>query len=1484
MTTSSQQLDKKSKPRFSFLGGSLARTLIIGLLVLSLLPVIIVGTATLIRSSSMLHDFSATQIENAARSASDDLALIATSNQQYIDNILINPVLKQLIDDLIANPTSSTNHYLVTFNITDYIRRITATDQNRVLAVHIVDNNGYALSSTDTTLDRTSIGDLSGIRESLRTNKTIPAFNQAPLFTDKLVFLTSRPLTDANGTITAHIILVSESSTPVSTLTNLNLLYPSTNAFLLTSNYILLGLNPDQGNLQSLETTADRNYYLLSMLSQPGGALSDYTSIDNTPVMAYAIPIPDLPISIVIEVPTTSIFQQVNSVFASSLIILLVTILFISGIVYIGSSWIITPLVDLEKIAKDFAEGNLTVRAKVDRRDEIGSLAASFNTMGERLSSLYQSMEDKVKDQTQQFRVATEIGQLATSSAHRDEIFRRTVNLIVERFQYVFSSIFTIDESGNFIYLQESCYLQVNGEPSETYAAEEKELKDAVDTRSTDDSEVYRDRVEEVRGMKNTLARGFRIPVNANNIIARAAQKSETQVISNTKSDTSETNELLVPEAGSEIALPIQVGNDLIGILEIQSPNENAFDSDTVHILETLANQIANGLHNIRLFETTQLNLEEIDLLYRASRQITKAINEDEVIETFITTFEKTNYVCGLFSVEEDHLRIIDITDPRNPGVKSAQGISLPLLKVVTRLTAEHQVIIENLSNPSEFDNILSFFNRRGCHSAAILTINSDKGLEKIIVISSRDSTPITQAVLQPFSSLIEVAESTLRSFKLLSVLEKRVFELQTLEKISKSISAIADLQDLYSLLHREINEAIGKDIGFMIALYDAKNNMVEIPYIYDRTDTVSSIESFPLGEGLTSYVINNQKPLLLVKDTEKKAAELGAKNIGKPAKSWLGVPLVVAGTVLGILTLQDTEQEERFNENDLSMLVTLAPTVATTIRNLQLLADMKQALQAYDQERFLLNTLMENIPDKVFFKDSQSNYIRASHSYTDFYGIEDPLEIIGKTDFQFKSQESAAETYQGEQEILSQRSPVLGKVNESTGKDGKPAWSLDSLIPIVGKSDEIYGLLGIQRDITSMQEAQKLAEQRSQQLITAAEIARETTGTLDVKEVLSKAVNLVRERFGFYHSSIFLVDSVGEYAVLSESTGDVGQQMKEAGHRLAIGSRSIVGQASLQRIPMVIHDTTIDPNYYPNPLLPDTRAELAIPLTVGERLLGILDVQSTISNSFQPDDINILHILADLLAIAVLNSNLFSKTKEQITEHRLIQQIILSASVTPSVEDALENTIKKLIESRITPKAGIFIIDPNGYLKPIASSGYAATTDISILQILPGEGLIGQTASQRTPIRIEDTRDMDIRYSPLDTSTQSAIAVPILYADKLWGILEVESDIAHTFDEDDQEIITTLGSSLGAILANAQLVIEIRQQVERQRLLFEITSKIRRSTDMETILHTFTREVSNVLKARKAQVRITGSRSDQLPLHSEDGETDNNNNGKESA
>jgi GAF domain-containing protein len=327
---------------------------------------------------------------------------------------------------------------------------------------------------------------------------------------------------------------------------------------------------------------------------------------------------------------------------------------------------------------------------------------------------------------------------------------------------------------------------------------------------------------------------------------------------------------------------------------------------------------------------------------------------------------------------------------------------------------------------------------------------------------------------------------------------------------------------------------------------------------------------------------------------------------------------------------------------------------------------------------------------------------------------------------------------------------------------------------------------------------------------------------------------------------------------------------MKAVGHKLAVASQSIIGQVTSVGEVLVVNDVTQDVNYYPNPLLPDTRSELAVPLKAGDQILGALDVQSIKVNAFSEESISTLRILADQLAVAVYNANLFAKTEETLGQHRLLHQITTEAASKENVEDVLISTVQALHSAQFGERVAFYILDDQKKIDLGASAGYR-NEELLNVNIAVSRGIIKTVFHENRHIRINDLLSEPDFYS-LSESTRAQLAVPITYTNNLLGILIVESSTLAAFDEEDQEILATLGNNLGAIIFSVNLLGRVRRQVERQRVLYEITSKIRRAVDVPTVLQTSANEIGRVLNANRARIEITIGKTPQDTPHENGG------------
>jgi methyl-accepting chemotaxis protein len=175
--------------------------------------------------------------------------------------------------------------------------------------------------------------------------------------------------------------------------------------------------------------------------------------------------------------------------------------------------------------------------------------------------------------------------------------------------------------------------------------------------------------------------------------------------------------------------------------------------------------------------------------------------------------------------------------------------------------------------------------------------------------------------------------------------------------------------------------------------------------------------------------------------------------------------------------------------------------------------------------------------------------------------------------------------------------------------------------------------------------------ERRSRQLQAAAEVSRAAISAYELDGLLAQVTLLISEQFNFYHAGIFLLDEAGEYAVLQAANSTGGKKMLEKGHRLKVDEQGVVGYVTGKGRPRIALDVGKDAVHFDNPMLPETRSELALPLKIGSQIIGALDVQSKHEAAFDQDDITVLQTMADQLAIAIENARLLQETQKTVHE-----------------------------------------------------------------------------------------------------------------------------------------------------------------------------------------------------------------------------------------
>ena len=342
--------------------------------------------------------------------------------------------------------------------------------------------------------------------------------------------------------------------------------------------------------------------------------------------------------------------------------------------------------------------------------------------------------------------------------------------------------------------------------------------------------------------------------------------------------------------------------------------------------------------------------------------------------------------------------------------------------------------------------------------------------------------------------------------------------------------------------------------------------------------------------------------------------------------------------------------------------------------------------------------------------------------------------------------------------------------------------------------------------------------QRRALQLQVTAEVARESASIRELERLLDRTVHLISERFNFYHTGIFLIDDAGEYAVLRAASSEGGQRMLTRGHKLRIGQTGIVGYVAEKGESRIALDVGQDAVYFNNPDLPQTRAEAALPLMAREHVIGVLDVQSPQIEAFNPEDIETLQILADQIALAIENAQLFDENRQALNE----VQSLYNAQARQAWQGRLEERSITYVYDRLgvqPAKPGAMIIEPD-------------STDDPYL-----------------------------------------VEVPIELRGWQLGILQLKRDQHQApWTQQDRDLLQDAAHQIALALDNARLMETVQRNAYHEQVISQIAAKAQSSLVLENVMKTAVQEIGQAIQAARVQIRLhpgndgysTGNVSDQ--------------------
>ena len=615
-----QQSTPTNAPRVQ---ASLASSLVRTLVIFTFIPLTLMAGAAYFRSRTLLRDQVVSQMQTQLTTQLAQVDLEIKTKEIRLDRLVRSPNFASDFEmALHANPQGTDFQTL----------RGTITNEMRTLAPETgkATFNQFFLMKPNGTIQIASKPEWEGIsltqtsfyqKIAVGDHQSFALYDMAPLYPKQFVLVTISQYKTPTGSQLGVLVGISESQNLQQILQALIAVTPKASAYFVTPPQTFIGTDPYTDQLAVFTPSASQNTSVSTAITEMMGKDQAPRSLEfnlsnRTPVLTQVKWLSSINAGIALEIHQDTIYGQLNSLIPFTIALFLVALLAMGIVIWFGTNQVFRPLISLAEITKRYSEGDFTQRAETRRNDEIGLLAQSFNRMAEELTELYRSLEQKVDERTRQIRTAAEVAQQITSSSNLDELLDRTVQLIVEQFEFYHAGIFMLDRGGKYAILRAA------------YSPAAKAM----------------------------LERAHRLEVGSASVIGWVSANNQPRITSDVDQDSIHLKNELLPETRSEVGVPISVSGLVLGVLDVQSTHPNSFGPDTMVMLQTLASQIAVAIQNVGLAESTQVNFQELERLYRASRQIAASQTDEEALQAAGRVLKDSPYPAIVLSVRDGKL------------------------------------------------------------------------------------------------------------------------------------------------------------------------------------------------------------------------------------------------------------------------------------------------------------------------------------------------------------------------------------------------------------------------------------------------------------------------------------------------------------------------------------------------------------------------------------------------------------------------------------------------------------------------------------------------------------------------------------------------------------------------------------------------------------------------------------------------------------
>ncbi|MFH2103032.1 MAG: GAF domain-containing protein [Chloroflexota bacterium] len=906
----------------------------------------------------------------------------------------------------------------------------------------------------------------------------------------------------------------------------------------------------------------------------------------------------------------------------------------------------------------------------------------------------------------------------------------------------------------------------------------------------------------------------------------------------------------------------------------------NVYAEDGATLLATIA-QGVDITERQRAEVSLMRRTLELSALYSIGRSALQSLDLGEILDTSLDKLlEAMEIEAGaVYLVDEDATFRLHI----HKGVSAELGRNITFIveDKILQTAIEQKLVLVDVAGHLSAERI-SLIAKEGLQSMAVVPLVAKERVLGLLCLASRKPHVFSQEQVDFLASLGQQLGSAMENAQLYEQSQGQARDLALLHEVEQLLATTLEEEVIFREIASRCVEVFDVD-SCLVRLVENSNIVVKEAYFrvpQDREKVMRLLEESPLhvGEGIAGQVIQTGEAAM---SGEESVESLTLPPYAKYLlnRHWLVVPMKAKGRVIGVLTLMTGEAGLRFTERDCRLAQGVANQTAVAIENARLFGETRQArdavlnmledleetakqLRIKSERLAVLNELDRVISSSFDLEETYLTFVELAARLISFdrtsiilldatgenWNVVSFWSRVG-SDFpvgaQFPVKDSAMEP------LLASRQAWLGDDLGVRGEFLEDEFLRPNglrsrvMLPLIIR-DRMIGALTFgsnqpgaysERDLEvltpladqmaiAVENARLYAAQQrhAAQLKIISEVGRTIASILDQQELLRQVVTILAESFGYHYANILLVDTATGEIVLKAQAGQVGMALE--GYRLKIGENGITGWVAGSGQPLLVNDVARGPHYKFVEALKDTRSELAVPILVKGKMVGVLDVQSIKLNAFDEEDLFTLQALAEQTAVALDNAQLYEMERQARHVAEALHDSTASLAGSLDLDQVLDRILDEV--QRVIPHdaANIALVDGDfgrlvrwrGYERLGMGAG-APGPDFRISDT-PYYRYMAETGQPKV---VEDTAvdPQWIQYPGLEW-LRSYMGGPIIVREKLIGFLNLDSATPGFFELGHSRLLQTFAQQVGVAIENARLYQEVLASEQEYRTLVE--------------------------------------------------------------